>query len=46
MIMPELSDCTDNASMIASAALDLYHEGIFGSLSDDPQAHLPLRTRG
>lgn len=46
VIMPELSDCTDNASMIASAALDLYHEGIFGSLSDDPQAHLPLRTRG
>ncbi len=43
VVMPELSDCSDNASMIASVALDLFHDGEFGSLSDDPVAHLPLR---
>lgn len=43
VIMPELADCADNASMIASVALDLYNEGSFGSLSDDPIAHMPLR---
>ena len=43
VIMPELSDCADNASMIASVALDLYRDGEFGSLADDPVAHLPLR---
>lgn len=43
VIMPELADCADNASMIASVALDLYDEGLFGSLSDDPIAHMPLR---
>ena len=43
VIMPELADCADNASMIASVGLDLYEAGIFGSLSDDPIAHMPLR---
>lgn len=45
VIMPELSDCSDNASMIASVALDLYRDGEFGSLADDPAAHLPLRSK-
>ncbi len=43
VVMPELADCADNASMIASVALDLYNEGSFGSLADDPIAHMPLR---
>ncbi len=45
VVMPELSDCTDNASMIASVALDLYAEEQFGTLADDPIAHMPLRSK-
>ena len=43
VVMPELADCTDNASMIAAVALDLYREGSFTSLDADPIAHMPLR---
>lgn len=45
VIMPELSDCADNASMIASVGLDLLREGELTELSADPMAHMPLRTR-
>jgi tRNA threonylcarbamoyl adenosine modification protein TsaD/tRNA threonylcarbamoyl adenosine modification protein YeaZ len=43
VIMPDLGDCSDNASMIAAVGLDLYEAGEFGSFSDDPIAHMPLR---
>ena len=43
VIMPELSDCADNASMIASVALDLYKDGQTSDLTADPDAHMPLR---
>lgn len=43
--MPELSDCADNASMIASVGLDLFEAGERTGLDADPQAHMPLRTR-
>lgn len=43
VVMPELSDCTDNASMIASVALDLYERGEFARLDADPVANMPLR---
>ncbi|MGI6032449.1 MAG: tRNA (adenosine(37)-N6)-threonylcarbamoyltransferase complex transferase subunit TsaD [Coriobacteriales bacterium] len=46
VVMPELADCTDNASMIASVALDLYREGEFSELDADPLAHMPLRDEG
>lgn len=42
VVMPALADCTDNASMIASAAVDLYAAGAFAELDADPQAHMPL----
>ena len=45
VIMPELSDCADNASMIASVGLDLFEAGERTGLDADPQAHMPLRTR-
>ena len=45
VVMPALTDCTDNASMIASAALDLYAEGEFSELDVDPIAHMPLRHK-
>ena len=45
VIMPELSDCADNASMIASVGLDLFADGEMTGLDADPQAHLPLRTK-
>lgn len=45
VIMPELSDCADNASMIASVGLDLFTDGEMTSLDADPQAHMPLRTK-
>lgn len=45
VIMPELSDCADNASMIASVGLDLFEAGERTGLDSDPQAHMPLRTR-
>ena len=45
VVMPQLSDCTDNASMIASAAIDLYEEGAFTPLDADPDAHMPLRHK-
>jgi len=43
VIMPDASECTDNASMIAAVALDLYAEGAFGDLTEDPVAHMRLR---
>lgn len=45
VIMPELSDCADNASMIASVGLDLFEAGECTGLDADPQAHMPLRTK-
>ncbi len=45
VIMPELSDCADNASMIASVGLDLFEAGERTGLDADPQAHMPLRTK-
>ena len=45
VVMPELSDCADNASMIASVGLDLFTDGETTSLDADPQAHMPLRTK-
>lgn len=45
VVMPELSDCADNASMIASVGLDLFEEGERTGLDADPQAHMPLRTK-
>lgn len=45
VVMPALADCTDNASMIASAALDLYADGEFSELDVDPIAHMPLRHK-
>ncbi len=45
VIMPELSDCADNASMIASVGLDLYEEGERTPLDTDPMAHMPLRSK-
>ena len=44
VVMPELSDCADNASMIASVGLDLFEEGERTELDADPMAHMPLRT--
>lgn len=46
VVMPELSDCADNASMIASVGLDLYEEGERTGLDADPVAHMPLRSKG
>ncbi len=43
VIVPDLRACTDNAAMIGSVALDLYNEGVFGSLDADPIARMPLR---
>lgn len=45
VVMPELSDCVDNASMIASVGLDLFTDGETTSLDADPQAHMPLRSK-
>ena len=45
VVMPELSDCADNASMIASVGLDLFEAGKRTGLDADPQAHMPLRTK-
>lgn len=45
VVMPELSDCADNASMIASVGLDLFKAGERTGLDADPQAHMPLRTK-
>lgn len=45
VVMPELSDCADNASMIASVSLDLFKAGERTGLDADPQAHMPLRTK-
>ena len=45
VVMPELSDCADNASMIASVGLDLFEAGECTGLDADPQAHMPLRTK-
>lgn len=45
VVMPELSDCADNASMIASVGLDLYEEGERTGLDADPVAHMPLRCK-
>lgn len=45
VVMPELSDCADNASMIASVGLDLFNEGVRTPLDVDPVAHMPLRSK-
>lgn len=45
VVMPELSDCADNASMIASVGLDLFAQGEISALDVDPMAHMPLRSR-
>lgn len=45
VVMPELSDCADNASMIAAVGLDLYNEGVTTPLDVDPMAHMPLRSK-
>lgn len=45
VVMPELSDCADNASMVASVGLDLFEEGERTELDADPMAHMPLRTK-
>ena len=45
VVMPQLADCTDNASMIGAVALDLYRAGEFSDLSADPIAHMPLRSK-
>ena len=45
VVMPELSDCADNASMIASVGLDLFEAGERTGLDADPQAHMSLRTK-
>lgn len=45
VVMPELSDCADNASMIASVGLDLFEAGERTGLDADPMAHMPLRTK-
>ena len=45
VIVPDASACTDNASMIASTALDLYEAGEFADLGADVIAHMPLRSK-
>ncbi len=45
VIMPDAHACTDNATMIASAAVDLYNEGLFTDLTADVIAHMPLRSK-
>ena len=40
--LPKLSDCTDNAGMIAAVALDSYRAGTFLDLTADAKANLPL----
>ena len=43
VLFPPAADCSDNAAMIASVALDLFSAGDFTALDADPQAHMPLR---
>ena len=43
--VPDPHTCTDNASMIASVALDLYEEKDFANLDADPLTHMPLRSK-
>ena len=43
VLFPPAADCSDNAAMIASVALDLFEDGEFTALDADPQAHMPLR---
>lgn len=45
VVMPDAHACTDNATMIASAAVDLYNEGLFADLAADVIAHMPLRSK-
>lgn len=45
VVMPDAHACTDNATMIASAAVDLYNEGLFADLTADVIAHMPLRSK-
>ncbi len=45
VLFPPAADCSDNAAMIASVALDLFEDGEFTPLDADPQAHMPLRRR-
>ncbi|MGN0072394.1 MAG: tRNA (adenosine(37)-N6)-threonylcarbamoyltransferase complex transferase subunit TsaD [Coriobacteriales bacterium] len=46
VVMPDAHACTDNATMIASCAVDLYREGLFTGLDADVIAHMPLRSKG
>ncbi len=46
VVMPDAHACTDNATMIASCAIDLYNEGLFEDLTADVIAHMPLRSKG
>ena len=45
VVMPDAHACTDNATMIASCAVDLYGEGLFTGLDADVIAHMPLRCK-
>lgn len=45
VVMPDAHACTDNATMIASCAVDLYNEGLFADLTADVIAHMPLRSK-
>ncbi|MDR2492395.1 MAG: tRNA (adenosine(37)-N6)-threonylcarbamoyltransferase complex transferase subunit TsaD [Coriobacteriales bacterium] len=42
LITPSVTDCTDNAAMIAAVALDRYFAGRFASLADDALANTSL----
>lgn len=46
VVMPDAHACTDNATMIASCAIDLYNEELFADLTADVIAHMPLRSKG
>lgn len=45
VVMPDAHACTDNATMIASCAVDLFNEGLFADLTADVIAHMPLRHK-
>ncbi len=45
VVVPDPHTCTDNASMIASVAIDLFKENDFADLDADPLTHMPLRSK-
>ena len=45
VVMPDAHACTDNATMIASCAVDLFAEGLLCGLDADVIAHMPLRSK-